>query len=357
MPNTLRRSAWFLVIVLPIFTYYLVSVVGQGSTARDGGGSVGKAASAWTPPRTPDGKPDLHGIWNKNTPVPLQRDPALGLKTNFTESEAREFHRKRAEAREKQIAVVHYDDSIWLLPPDDPTKIAVDLRTSIIMDPANGRVPPLTAEAQKRVAQRSIGLANMPSEGPEVRTALERCIIWPQQGPPMLPNGGPEINYNANIEIVQTPETFVVYQEMVHDARVIPLDGRPHFPAQIRQWLGDSRGRWEGDTLVVETTNFTDRVYNIRRTASPSLDAFHTRGPDSKLRVVERFTLVAANSLRYQFTVEDPTTWTQPWSGEYAMYRATGPLYEYACSEGNYGLPNILSIERKRERDGAEKNR
>jgi hypothetical protein len=173
----------------------------------------------------------------------------------------------------------------------------------------------------------------------------------------MLPNGGPEINYNANIEIVQTPEAVVLYQEMIHDARVIPVDGRPHLPPQIKQWLGDSRGRWEGDTLVVETTNFTDRVYNIRRTPSPSLDAFHTRGPDSKLRVVERFTLAAADALRYQFTVEDPTTWTQAWSGDYVMWRATGPLYEYACSEGNYGLPNILSIERNRERADMEKKK
>lgn len=357
MRDKLRRSAWLLIAVLLVIGYQPVSVVGQVSPPPASGGSVANAATTWTPARTRDGKPDLHGIWNKNTPVPLQRDPALGLKTHFTEAEAREFHRRRVEAREKQIAVVHYDDSIWLLPPDDLAKIPVDLRTSIITDPPNGRVPPLTPEAQKRVGQRSIALSHMPSEGPEVRTALERCIIWPQQGPPMLPNGGPEINYNANIEIVQTSETVLVYQEMVHDARVIPLDGRPHFPPQIRQWLGDSRGRWEGDTLVVDTTNFTDRVYNIRRTASPSLDAFHTRGADSKLHVIERFTLVAANSLRYQFTVEDPTTWTQPWSGEYLMWRATGPMYEYACSEGNYGLPNILSIERNREREGAGKNK
>jgi hypothetical protein len=357
MPDKRRRSAGFLMAVLPVIAYHLMSAVGQVSTPPGRGGPVASAATSWTPPRTRDGKPDLHGVWNKNTPVPLERDPALGLKTHFTEAEARESRRKRAEAREKQIADVHYDDAIWLAPPDDPTKIAADLRTSIIMDPPNGRVPPLTPEAQKRVMQRSIALSHMPSEGPEVRTALERCIIWPQEGPPMLPNGGLEINYNANIEIVQTPETLLVYQEMVHDARVIPLDGRPHFPPQIRQWLGDSRGRWEGDTLVVDTTNFTDRVYNIRRTASPSLDAFHTRGADSKLHVIERFTLVAANSLRYQFTVEDPTTWTQPWSGEYVMWRATGPLYEYACSEGNYGLSNILSIERKRERDGAGKNK
>jgi hypothetical protein len=357
MPDKLRRSAGFLMAVLPVIAYHLMSAVGQVSTPPGRGGSVASAATSWTPPRTRDGKPDLHGVWNKNTPVPLERDPALGLKTHFTEAEARESRRKRAEAREKQIADVHYDDAIWLAPADDPAKIPVDLHTSIITDPPNGRVPPLTPEAQKRVMQRSIALSHMPSEGPEVRTALERCIIWPQEGPPMLPNGGLEINYNANIEIVQTPETLLVYQEMVHDARVIPLDGRPHFPPQIRQWLGDSRGRWEGDTLVVDTTNFTDRVYNIRRTASPSLDAFHTRGADSKLHVIERFTLVAANSLRYQFTVEDPTTWTQPWSGEYVMWRATGPLYEYACSEGNYGLSNILSIERKRERDGAGKNK
>src|SRR5215510_7709153 len=250
MPDKLRRSAWVVIAVLLVIAYHLVSAVGQAPPPGKGG-SVANTAASWTPPRTHGGKPDLHGVWNKNTAVPLQRDPALGLKTHFTEAEAQEFHHKRAEAREKQIAVVHYDDTIWLAPADPLAKVPVDLRTSIITDPPNGRIPPLTPEAQKRVAQRSIALSHMPSEGPEVRTALERCIIWPQQGPPMLPNGGPEINYNANIEIMQTPETVVVYQEMVHDARVIPVDGRPHFPSQVKQWLGDSRGRWEGDTLVV----------------------------------------------------------------------------------------------------------
>jgi hypothetical protein len=354
MPNTLRRSAWLLIAVLAVLSYHLVSVLGQGATPAARGGSGAAAASSWKPPRTPDGKPDFQGVWNKNTPVPLQRDPALGLKASFTEAEAREYHDKRVEARHKQIAGVHYDDSIWLAPADDLGKIPVDMRTSIITDPPNGRIPPLTPAAEKRVKERSIGLSYMPSEGPEVRTALERCIIWVQQGPPMLPNGSPEINYNANIEIAQTPDNIVVYQEMIHDARVIPLDGRPHFPPQIKTWLGDSRGRWDGDTLVVTTTNFTDRIYNIRRTNSPSLDAFHTRGPDSKLRVVERFTLVAQDTMRYQFTVEDPTTWTQPWSGEYFMWRATGPLHEYACSEGNYGLPNILNNDRTLERRAAE---
>jgi len=350
MLNKPRRSALLLIGVVVVTAYHLASVFGQVSTPSSKGGSSVNAATSWTPPRTADAKPDFHGIWAKTTPVPLERAAELGLKASFTEAEAREFSKQRAARRVKQIEGVHYDDTIWLAIADDPANVPVDLRTSIITDPPNGRLPSLTPDAQKRVMERSIPLSAMPAEGPEVRTALERCIMWVHQGPPMLPTGGPELNYNANIEIVQTPDTIVLHQELIHDARVIPLDGRPHLPPQIRQWLGDSRGHWEGDTLVVETTNFIDRVYNIRRTASPSLDALHTRGADSKLRVIERFTLAAANALRYQFTVEDPTTWTQPWSGEYLMWRIAGPLYEYACSEGNYGLPNILSIERHRER-------
>jgi hypothetical protein len=144
---------------------------------------------------------------------------------------------------------------------------------------------------------------------------------------------------------------------MIHDARVIPLDGRPHLPVQIRQWMGDSVGHWEGDTLVVDTTNYMDRAYNIRRTNSPAVDAFHTRSADSQLHVIERFTLSGPDTLRYQFTVEDPTTWTRPWSGEYLLWRTKGPLYEYACSEGNYGLRNILDIERARERAEPDKKK
>jgi len=353
MRNKPRRSALFLIGVLVMITYPLASVLGQASTPSNKGGSGANVATSWTPPRTADAKPDFHGIWAKTTPVPLERAPELGLKASFTEAEAREASKQRAARRVSQIADVHYDDTIWLAIADDPANVPVDLRTSIITNPPNGRLPSLTPEAQKRVMERSIPLSAMPAEGPEVRTALERCIMWVHQGPPMLPSG-PELNYNMNIEIVQTSETIVLHQELIHDARVIPLDGRPHLPSQIRQWLGDSRGHWEGDTLVVETTNFIDRVYNIRRTASPSVDALHTRGADSRLRVIERFTLAAANALRYQFTVEDPTTWTEPWSGEYLMWRIAGPLYEYACSEGNYGLPNILSIERHHERTEGE---
>jgi hypothetical protein len=357
MPAKPPRSALLLVTVLMVSIYHLAFVIGQGSTQSKKGESAAKAATSWTPPRTPDGKPDFQGIWSKLTPVPLQRDPALGLKSVFTQAEAKEYNKKRAAARVNQIADVHYSDDIWLANSDDLEKVPEDMRTAIITDPPDGRLPPLTPEAQKRVMQRSIPLDAMPSDGPEVRTELERCIIWPHEGPPMLPNGGPELNYNANIQIVQTPETVVMYQEMIHDARVIPLNGRPHLPSQIRQWLGDSIGHWENDTLVVETTNFMDRAYNIRRTNSPSLDAFHTRGVDSKLRVIERLTLAGANTLRYQFTVEDPTTWARPWSGEYFMWRSAGPIYEYACSEGNYGLPNILSEERNREHAEREKKK
>jgi hypothetical protein len=357
MPDKRRRFALLPTAVLVVIAYQLASVLGQVSTPSDKDESVADAAASWTPPRTAAGRPDFHGIWAKTTTVSLERDPALGLKTTLSEAEAREFNKQRLAKRAHQIAGVHYDDNIWMASADDLSKVPVDLHTSIVRDPPNGRIPALTPEAQKRVMERSIPLSHMPADGPEVRTALERCIMWAHQGPPMLPSGGPELNYNANTEIVQTAETIVLFQEMIHDARVIPLDGRPHLPSQIRQWLGDSRGHWEGDTLVVETTNFIDRVYNIRRTASPSLDAFHTRGADSNLRVLERFTLIAADTLRYQFTVEDPATWTQSWSGEYLMWRSSGPLYEYACSEGNYGLPNILGIERKRERDEMEKKK
>ena len=357
IPNRPSRSALLLITVLVLSTYRLVSVRGQGSTPPKKGESAAKSAASWTPPRTPDGKPNFQGIWSKLTRVPVERDPALGLKSVFTDPELKEYNKKRVAARENQIADVHYNDTIWLGNSDELGKVPVDMRTSIITDPPNGRLPPLTPDAQKRVMQRSIPLDHMLAEGPEVRTALERCIIWPQEGPPMLPNGGPELNYNSSIQIAQTPGNMVVFQEMIHDARVIPLDDRPHVPSPIRQWLGDSIGRWEGDTLVVDTTNYMDRSYNIRRTKSPSLDAFHTRSADSTLHVVERFTLVEADTLRYQFTVEDSTTWMRPWSGEYLMVRTPGPLYEYACSEGNYGLPNILGNERKRERVEAEKKK
>ena len=172
-----------------------------------------------------------------------------------------------------------------------------------------------------------------PADSAQSRSLAERCISWGNVGPPMLPP-----TYNANLQILQTRDHVVISHEMIHDNRIIPLDGRPHLPASIRQLNGDSRGRWEGETLVVDTTNFTNKTNFRGPPRSTRQDIFAS----DALHVVERFTLVGANNIRYEFTVDDPATWTRSWSGEVPLRRFDGPLYEYACHEGNYGLPNIL---------------
>jgi hypothetical protein len=214
------------------------------------------------------------------------------------------------------------------------------LRTSIIVDPPDGRIPPMNAEGQKRVQQRAAARKQMGDAfaSAQNRGISERCIYWNHQGPPLLPTG-----YNSNLQIWQEPGHVVVIPEMMPMARVIPLDARPHLGAAIRPLQGDSRGRWEGDTLVVETTNVQDR------------NAF--RGASENLKVIERFTLTSPDSIRYQFTVEDRATWDRPWSGEYEMTRIAGPLYEYACHEGNYGIVNILRGARQAEADAAGSTR
>jgi hypothetical protein len=191
-------------------------------------------------------------------------------------------------------------------------------------------VPPLTPDAQQRIAERAANAKGREFDGPESRGIQERCIVWGNEGPPMLPPG-----YNSYLQIVQTPAYVAILQEMIHDARVIPLDGRPHAPQGIRRWLGDSRGRWEGDTLVVDTTNFTDKT--------------NFRGSRENLHVVERFTRLDDNTIRYGFTVDDPATWTKAWSAELPLVKDKGPIYEYACHEANYGMPNNLKGARATE--------
>jgi hypothetical protein len=188
----------------------------------------------------------------------------------------------------------------------------------------------LTAEAQKRLAARTAALQR-PAAGPEDRGLPERCILWPTAGPPMLPSA-----YNNNYQILQTAGFVVIFIEMIHDVRVIPLDGRPHLPGNIRQWMGDPRGHWEGNTLVVDTTNFTDK------------NPF--RGSDRNLHLIERFTRIDPDTIIYRFTVDDPTAFTRAWTGEAPMTRTPGPIYEYACHEGNYGMTNILSGARADEK-------
>ena len=205
-------------------------------------------------------------------------------------------------------------------------------RTSLIVDPADGRIPALTPAAQARAAERAEQRSQHPADGPEDRSLGERCLLF-NAGPPML--SGP---YNNYVQLFQARDHIVIFNEMIHQARVIPLDGRPHVPAALRSWQGDSRGRWDGNTLVVETTNFTAKTT--------------VRGSGEQLRLVERFTRADAKTLLYEFTVDDPATFTRPWTAQLPMTRSSERLYEYACHEGNYALPDILRGARFQERVG-----
>jgi hypothetical protein len=314
------------------------------SFSRDAGAqaqvdTAAKPASskAWTAPRAPDGHPDLQGIWTNATVTPLERPANLAGKEFLTPDEAAALERQSDDANRAQAQTdIHYDNDLWLgltTRPDRP-RVVSTLRTSLVVDPPDGKIPPMTEEGRRRAAARTEAFKLHPSDGPENRTLQERCIWWVNEGPPMIPQG--RIDQNSNLEIVQTASNVVVHQEMIHDARVIPLDGRPHLPAHMKQWLGDSRGRWEGDTLVVDTTNFTDRT--------------NFRGASGTLHVVERFTRTAPDTIMYRFTVEDPATWSRSWSGESPLRRTAGPIYEYACHEGNYGLLHILRGARHDER-------
>jgi hypothetical protein len=211
-------------------------------------------------------------------------------------------------------------------------------RTSLIVDPPNGRLPAMTPEGAKRMAARAedgrqTQLGHPHADSWEDRPLQERCIVGLNAGPPMTPGA-----YNNNVQIFQTPDTVVLLNEMVHDARVVPMDGRPHLG--IRTWKGDSRGHWEGDTLVVETTNFK------RETSLP--------GSSASTRLTERFTRADADTLLYEFTVDDPTTWTRPWTAVVPMLKSTDQIYEYACHEANYAMPGILAGARLAEKKAAE---
>jgi hypothetical protein len=292
---------------------------------------------AWTPPRTPGGHPDLQGIWDYRSATPLERPARFAGREFMTAAEVVEYERLAAEredgrppddARTEQS--VH--PSWWL---DYGKTVVKTARTSLIVDPPDGKIPPLTAEGQKRIAaRRALAKTRGPADSYETRGLFERCIT---RGVPegMLP--GP---YNNNLQVLQTPGYVVLFTEMIHDARIVSMDGRPHTSPAIRQWLGDSRGHWEGDTLVIDTINFTDKT--------------SFRGSGEKLHLVERFTRVDADTLEYSFTVDDPSTWTRPWTVTYPMVKTEGPIYEYACHEGNYGLKNILSGARWEEKAAEE---
>ena len=291
----------------------------------------------WTPPRTPWGDPDLQGIWNDATITPFQRSAGrFGEKDILDEEVAEEIFetvsRDRRDGRGTDEDVDRAYNDHWM----DHGTVVPDKRASLITDPLDGRIPPLTAEAQKKLAAgadaRTRFLAGLPY-GPEELSLQVRCIIR-QDVPPYRPS-----TYNTTFQIFQSPGYVVIAVEMIHSARIVPLDRRPHIGKNLDQWLGDTRGRWEGNTLVLETTNF--------RPDSPfggaNADTFH---------IVERFTLVDDTTIDYQFRIDDPKTWTKPWAGRIPWNRTTGQIYEYSCHESNYDMMHLLSGARTREKAG-----
>ncbi len=309
--------------LIALLAMSLAPVAGQGLGATTTPAPI--TGATWTAPRTPDGHPDLQGIWDYRTITPLERPRELAGKEFLTDEEAAAYERRMVERVDGR-------------PPDDPrsdpsvhpawwldygSKVVATKRTSLIVDPPNGRVPPLTLEAQQlAAARRAASRGRGPADHVEHRSLWERCIT---RGLPasMLPTA-----YNNNIQILQPPGYVVILMEMIHDARIIPLDAGAPLPPHVGSWLGHSRGRWEGETLTVETAGFTDKT--------------NFRGSGANLHVIEYFTRVAADTIDYRMTLVDPTTWTLPWTVAFPLAKSEGPIYEYACHEGNYGLEGIL---------------
>lgn len=300
-----------------------------------------------TAPRTPWGAPDLQGVWDFRTITPLERPGGLAGKTVLSEQEAASLETQAAAGRvdrAPQQGNPGTYNQFWF---DYGNNVASTRQTSLIVDPPDGKLPALTSAAKSALdAQRErrpvrFRVGGIGTDGPEDRGLAERCLIGFNTGPPMIPSG-----YNNNMQLFQTPDHVVILNEMVHDVRVIPLDGRPHLQPGIRQWMGNSRGRWEGDTLVVVTTNFTGKTGSFDPTVTSTV------GSGETLRLVERFTRRDVGTLVYEFTVDDPTTFARAFTASIPMMRSDERLYEYACHEGNYGLHNILSGARAEEEAG-----
>jgi len=314
--------------------------------------SKADATTHWVLHRTADGLPDFQGVWANNTVTPLQRPKQWEGKTHLTDAEVAELQKFAAKIFENDgdaqfgdgliLAVLNgisnpksYDpgtgnyNQFWLVERDWH-----DRRTSLLVDPPDGHLPPMTPEAQKRRAAEIEYRKAHAFEDPEVFPAGERCVNF---GVPRLQAG-----YNSYFQIIQSPGYVTILSEMAHDARIIPLDGRPHLPANVRQWTGSYRGHWEGQTLVVETTNLTDK--------------FDFMGSHENLRLAERFTRVGPEILEYQFTVNDPATWTAPWTVMIPLKLKNESIYEYACHEGNEAIPDMLRGHRFEEREAARKS-
>ncbi|MEE2791644.1 MAG: hypothetical protein VX453_08440 [Acidobacteriota bacterium] len=314
-------------------------------------------------PRLPDGRPDLQGVWDFRTLTPLQRPTDQADQDVLTAEEAAEVEAnavqraidadRPSEVRTEPLPVggnVGGYNNYWF---DRGAGVVDDMRTSLIVDPPSGRLPeakpgvvrqggddPDLALAERPVRFRVGGIA---SDGPEDRGLAERCLLGFNTGPPIVPGG-----YNQNIQIFQTADHVVILNEMVHDSRIVPLDGRGQLPDDMYQWMGSSRGRWEGDTLVVETTNFTDNTSSF----SPSVRS--SVGTGTTLHLIERFQRMDGDTLLYEFTVNDPSSFAMPFTAALPMKRGAAPMFEYACHEGNYGMQNLLAGARTEENAGSE---
>lgn len=330
-------------------------VPGQ-SIAQSTNATVAKTgAQTWTAPRTPDGQPDLQGVWANNNATPLERPKELKGRAYLTDQEVAALKKKAHELFDDGNSDAAFGDSVFtsVLANVRGTKSGFkstdggtgdyssvwlvernfDSRTSLITDPPDGRLPDVTAEGQKRQAAVAATRGRLP-EGPEDRSLSERCITF---GAPRLGAG-----YNSYYQIVQSRDSVAILMETIHDARIIPLDGRPHVPSTVHEWLGDSRGHWEGDTLVVDTTNYRAGAF---------------MNASEKLHVVERFTRNGPEKLKYEVTIDDPGTWTRPWSVMIPLSHSRDAIFEYACHEGNLGMVGILGGARAEEKAAAAAER
>jgi hypothetical protein len=342
-----RRSLAFLAalaVVVVIALFSQAAAAGQTASPSSSAKTT-TAGKAWTPPRTPDGKPDLQGIWTDNTLTPFERPKSLGSKEFYTDQELADLTKRVRDAKQGERIEgaelgaanpqeVRYDLEVYGF---DRNKLRFQSnRTSLIVGP-DGVIPPMLPQARQRNADRVAKNKGHEFDSAENRSLSERCIMMGQEQIPMVPAA----NEGNLLQIVQGPGYVSLLHEIDHSTRVIPTDGRAHVPQNIRQWQGDSVGHWEGNTLVVDTTNFTN------------LTAF--RGSSENLHLVERFTRAADDTLMYQFTVEDPTTWAKPWTAEIPWAKTKGPVYEYACHEGNTMIATILHGARVAEEQAAQK--
>ena len=326
----------------------IVGVIATRVPALDAQSSTRATAPAnreWTPTRTADGQIDIEGVWDFSTITPLERPAGLGDKQTFSAEEAAAFERAENLRQNRDLidgkkgglnylpgSVVPYNE-FWF---ERGNTIVGSRRTSLIVDPPDGRIPALTPQAKRKLdaldaEARDEQLGTVRADSAQSRSLVDRCIVGLNAGPPFVPGA-----YNNRVQIVQGPRHVVFVMEMIHEPRVVPVDGRPDVAPSIRPYVGSSRGRWDGRTLVVTTTNF------LRETSF--------RGSSAAMRLEERFTRTGPDTLLYEFTVEDPATWTRPWTAVVPLQRVNEPIFEYACHEGNYALRNILAGVRAQER-------